>query len=132
VLNGPDAEPDFDLSAAGLRADGSELRISLEVLAGKLEETLPGHTRVQRRGSGLWRKSQQQVRGLEVDLGGSTYQLDVEPDRVQCSRERRVGGIAIKHESLDPAAWVSALTQELRTEAQRSSDARRALEGLLG
>ena len=32
------AEDDFDLSAAGLRADGSDLRISIEVLASKLEE----------------------------------------------------------------------------------------------
>ncbi len=34
-------EQDFDLSAAGLRADGTDLRISVEVLASKLEESLP-------------------------------------------------------------------------------------------
>ncbi len=48
-----DSVQDFDLSAAGLRADGDDLRISVEVLAGKLEESLPGMTRVQRRGGGL-------------------------------------------------------------------------------
>ncbi|HEY2632811.1 MAG TPA: hypothetical protein VGI26_10590 [Solirubrobacteraceae bacterium] len=30
-------EDDFDFSAAGLRSDGSDLQISVEVLAGKLE-----------------------------------------------------------------------------------------------
>jgi len=34
----------FDLSAAGLRADGGDLRISVEVLAAKLESSLPGRT----------------------------------------------------------------------------------------
>ena len=47
-------------------------------------------------------------------------------------REREVGGIAIKREQLDPDAWVAALTNDLRAEAERSSEARAALESLLG
>jgi hypothetical protein len=125
------SDEDFDLSAAGLRADGSDLRISVEVLAGKLESSLPGRTRVERRGGGLLGRGEKRVRRLKVDLGGSVFQLTLEGERIEGSRERRVGGISIKREPLDPDEWVAALTDELREEAQRSAEARTALEGLV-
>jgi hypothetical protein len=126
------AEQDFDLSAADLRADGTDLRISVEVLAGKLEQSLPSHTRVERRGGGLLGRGEKRVRAVNVDLGGNSYRLIVEGDRVEGFRERQVGGISIKREPLDPDAWVAALTGDLNAEAERSAEARAALEGLLG
>jgi hypothetical protein len=126
-------EADFDLSAAGLRADGSDLRISVEVLASKLESALPGHTRVERHGGGLLGRGEKRVRRLEVDLGGCSYELSSSSgERVECSRERKVGGISIKREPLDPDAWVAALTADLQVQAQRSTQAREALEKLVG
>lgn len=127
----PDSGQDFDLSAAGLRTDGSELRVSIEVLAVKLEESLPGRTRVERRGGGLLSRGERRVRRLRVDLGGTCYQLAVDGDRVQGFREREVGGISIKREPLDPGSWVAALAGELRAEAERSAEAREALARLL-
>jgi hypothetical protein len=124
----------FDLSAAGLRADGTDLRISVEVLAAKLESSLPGRTRVQRRGGGLLGRGEKHVRQIQVELGsgsGTTYQLTIDGDRVDGFRERKSGGIAIKREPLDPDAWIAALTEELQSEAQRSAEARAALEGLV-
>ena len=122
----------FDLSAAGLRADGGDLRISVEVLASKLESSLPGHTRVERHGSGLLGRGEKRVRRLQVDLGGCSYELSATGERVECSRERKVGGISIKREPLDPDEWVAALTTDLQSEAQRSAQAREALEKLVG
>jgi hypothetical protein len=124
----------FDLSAAGLRADGSDLRISVEVLAAKLESSLPGRTRVERRGGGLLGRGEKHVRRIQVELGadnGTSYQLSIDGDRVEGFRERRSGGISIKRESLDPDQWVTALTAELQAEAERSAEARTALEGLV-
>jgi hypothetical protein len=126
------SEGDFDLSAAGLRADGTELRISVEVLAAKLEEALPGQTRVQRRGGGLLGRGERRVRELYVELGDTRYRLGVAGERLECSREREVGGIMIKRESLDPNGWMSALGDGLHAEAERSSEARQALSRLLG
>jgi hypothetical protein len=124
-------EQDFDLSAAGLRADGTDLRISLEVLASKLEESLPGRARVERRG-GLLGRGPKRVREVRIELSGNDYRLTVTDDRVEGFRERQVGGISIKRETLDPGAWVSALTADLQAEAERSAEARAALERLLG
>jgi hypothetical protein len=125
-------DQDFDLSAAGLRADGTDLRISVEVLASKLEESLPGRIHVERRGGGLLGRGEKHVRLVRIELGGNCYQLTVEGDRVEGFRERQVGGISIKREPLDPGAWVTALTSELQAEAERSTEARTALERLLG
>jgi hypothetical protein len=125
------ADQDFDLSAAGLRADGTDLRISVEVLAGKLETALPSHARVERRGGGLLGRGEKRVRAVSVEIGGNSYRLTVDGDRVEGFRERLVGGISIKREPLDPDAWVAALTDDLRAEAERSAEARTALEGLL-
>jgi len=125
------ADDDFDLSAAGLRADGSDLRISVEVLANKLESSLPTQTRVERRGGGLLGRGEKRVRELRVSLGEVSYELTV-AQRVEGFRKREVGGIAIKRESLDPEQWVAALAADLREEAQRSAEARTALERLMG
>jgi hypothetical protein len=124
-------EDDFDVSTAGLRADGSDLRISIEVLASKLETSLPTQTRVQRTGGGLLGRRSKQVRSLSVELGETAYQLNVDRGHVEGTRERRVGGISIKREPLGPTEWVNALTDELRTQAARSTEARAALERLL-
>jgi hypothetical protein len=126
------SEETFDLAAAGLRADGTDLRISLEVLACKLESSLPGRCRVERHGGGLLGRGEKRVRHVAIDFGGSTYELRVTGEHVEGSRERQVGGISIKRETLTPDQWVAALTAELQSEAQRSAQARSALEGLLG
>jgi hypothetical protein len=127
----PGDPEDFDLSAAGLRADGSDLRISVEVLASKLESSLPAQTRVERRGGGLLGRGEKRVRELQVNLGDTSYELTVK-DRIEGFRKREVGGIAIKRETLDPGDWVQALAADLREEAERSAQARAALERLTG
>jgi hypothetical protein len=127
-----DSEETFDLAAAGLRADGTDLRVSVEVLASKLESSLPGRCRVERRGGGLLGRGAKRVRRLTVDFGGSTYELNVSDEHIEGFRGREVGGISIKREPLTPDAWIAALTAELQTEAQRSAEARTALQGLLG
>jgi hypothetical protein len=124
-------EQDFDLTAAGLRADGADMRISVEVLAGKLEQALPGQVRVERRGGGLLGRGEKRVRRVQVRLGSNRYELSVDGGRVEGFREREVGGIAIKREPLDPQAWVAALGADLHSEAERSAQAREALTRLL-
>jgi hypothetical protein len=125
------SEETFDLAAAGLRADGTDLRISVEALASKLEQALPGQAQVERHGGGLLGRGEKHVRRVQVKLGANRYQLSVADGRVEGFRECEVGGIAIKREPLDPQAWVVALSEDLRAEAQRSAEARMALDRLL-
>jgi len=120
----------FDLDAAGLRADGADLTADLEVLAGKLELALPQQTKVSRRSPRVLSKDKR-VEAIAVRLGTNVYGVRVKPTGTEAWREREVGGIAIKREPLGLAAWLEALTGELRSAAQSSSDARGALQRLL-
>jgi hypothetical protein len=128
------SEDTFDLAAAGLRGDGAGLSMSVEALAAKLEQALPGLARVERKGGGVFGRGEKRVRQVSVELGGVggfRYQLAVDDGHVQGFREKQVGGISIKREPLDPSAWIAALTADLRAEAERSAQARSALERLL-
>jgi hypothetical protein len=122
----------FDLAAAGLRGDGAELVTALEVLAAKLEQALPGRARAERGGGGLLGRGAKHVRALTVELGSSIYRLGLASGRLEGSRERQVGGIAIKREPLGADEWIAALSADLRAEAERSAETRAALERLLG
>ena len=124
-------EDSFDLAAAGLRLDGADLAMSVQVLAAKLEQALPGQARVERRGGGLFGRGEKRVQRVHVEVGSCAYELAMDGARVQGSRVRQSGGIAIKRESLEPDAWIAALTADLHVEAERSAQARAALEQLL-
>jgi hypothetical protein len=122
---------EFDLDAAGLRADGAELLVGVEVLARKLEDALPQATTVRRRSKRLF-GGQKIVESVEVRLGPTRYRLDVDRDRIGCERSQEVRGVVIKREPLELADWVRALTAELRERAADSADARTALLRLVG
>ncbi len=121
----------FDLSAAGLRADGADVAVFFQALAGKLEQALPDRTRVERRGGGLLGRGPRTARAVQVELGDCRYRLELDGGALRGSRERRSGGIAIGRDALDADAWVAAVTGDLREEAARDAGARVALERLL-
>jgi hypothetical protein len=121
----------FDLDAAGLRADGPELLSGVEVLAHKLELSLPAATTVRRRARRLFSKDKV-VASIEVRLGSTRYAVQVDGERVTADRAQEVRGVVIKREPLDLAAWVGALESELREQAVDSAEARAALDRLVG
>ncbi|MEA2220983.1 MAG: hypothetical protein QOJ35_3609 [Solirubrobacteraceae bacterium] len=123
-------EPTFDLDAAGLRADGPELLAGVEVLARKLEISLPRATSVQRRSRRMFSKDRF-VATIEVRLGTTRYGMRVDGDRVEADRQQEVRGVVIKREPLELGAWVGALEAQLREQAVDSAEARAALERLV-
>ncbi|MBV9164766.1 MAG: hypothetical protein JO342_01300 [Solirubrobacterales bacterium] len=66
-----------------------------------------------------------------MHLGDLNYALRMEGDRARTQRTKTSGGIAIKSEELSLEAWLAALADTLRAEAQRSESTRLALERLL-
>lgn len=127
----PDESLDFDLAAAGLRAEGGDALRLVEVLAVKLEDALPGRAAVERRGVRLLSK-QKRVERIDVELGDATYQLISDGRKVTGMRGQAVRGVTIKREELGLDAWVERLTRELDELAQSSTEARAALDRLLG
>jgi hypothetical protein len=125
-------DANFDLDAAGLRADGAELKGSVEVLARKLEDALPQSTSVERKAK-RFLSGDKVVRAIEVRLGEQRYSIAVQGhERLDCAREQEVRGVVIKREPLDLDTWVDELTAALREQAATSASARNALQRLLG
>lgn len=122
---------DFELVAASLRADAGDLSHFVEALASKLEQALPASTRVDRRARRLLSRDKV-VRRLEVSVGDRRYALDFD-GAVECNAERatKVRGIVVKTEPLGVDEWIDALARDLAAEADRSGQARQALERLL-
>lgn len=122
--------PDFDLSAASLRAEGAQLGTVVEALAAKLELTLPGRTVVRRRARGLLSR-ERRVREVEVSLPAASFRLDNGDGQIACWRQKVVGGISIKREPLMLGDWLAALTEELDASSGETARARAELERLL-
>ena len=122
--------PDFDLVAASLRADSSDLETFVEALATKLEASFPGHVKVERKGS-RFVPGARPVRRISVPLGDSTFELEHDGGRVSCSRRAVVRGIALRTEEMPLDEWIDALSAALVSEAGSSESAREALRKLL-
>jgi hypothetical protein len=122
------SEPvDIDLVAASLRADAGDLRVYVEELARKLEQSFPGRCSVRR--SGLLGKGQ--VRLITVTAGDARYELEHKDATVVARRTSVVRGIALKSEQLGLDQWIDSLAAEVLAEAERSEHGRLALENLL-
>lgn len=120
----------FDLVAASLRADANDLRAFAEALAIKLEQALPGHTQVQRRGGLLSRGKP--VRSISVSFGELCYRLDVDGGQLDPCRQKAVRGIVLHTEQLPLDDWIDALSRELTAVAAASEQSREALARMLG
>jgi hypothetical protein len=123
-------EPTFDLDAAGLRADGPDLLAGVEILARKLELSLPHATSVRRRSKRMFSKDKV-VESIEVRLGATRYGLRVDDGRVAADRQQEVRGVVIRREPLELGDWVGGLAEQLREQAADSAEARVALERLV-
>ena len=128
ALDQPDPGLDFELVAASLRADASDLGTFVEALAVKLEQALPNGVRVDRRG-GLF--GAKKVRMISVDAGDTRLRLDRDGAAVNTSRARLSGGIVLKTEQIDIDEWLRELGRTLTEQARRSSATREALERML-
>ncbi|MEV4421160.1 hypothetical protein AB0L40_14440 [Patulibacter sp. NPDC049589] len=122
---------DFDLDAAELRAGGADLPRFVEVLAAKLEDTLPQNTVVERR-SVRFLSREKQVASIDVTLGDDGFGLRRDGARVVTVRRKVVRGITIRNDELPVADWVTGLGAAIAREAGESSAAHVALSGLLG
>jgi hypothetical protein len=124
-------EEDFDLSAGMLRADSGDLGGSVDVLARKLEESLPTLTSVKRRKVGGFRSKRTVVEHVQVALGDEQFEIASAPHGFQCTRHKVVRGITLNRTELPMAEWISEMIQRVSTTAEVTEQARSALEGLL-
>jgi hypothetical protein len=124
-------DPGFDLVAASLRADTTDLVAFVEALAVKLEGALPGDVTVTRKGGGLLSRGTRRVQRISVGMDEGRYDLEWAGQQIQTSRCNEVRGIVIKSERLGLDEWIDALSRELTERAQQSERSRIAIQRLL-
>jgi hypothetical protein len=122
-------DPSFDLVAAELRADATDLKTFVETLAAKLAGAFPGWARVERRSSLFG--GAKPVRRIELTLGDDRYELEHDAGRVTCRHRAVVRGVAIRSDELELDEWLTRLAGSLVRAADSSAQGRAALEQLL-
>jgi len=132
-LSDPRDEPgqQLDLAAAELRADRTDTRALIEVLAARLEDALPRLAVVKRRRVGGFRSKQSEVARIEVVLEDQRFELEDARGGLLCTRHTVVRGITLKRQELPFTQWIGELVAEVTRAAAISEQARSALEGLL-
>jgi len=102
----------------------------MELLGQMLESALPSQTEITHKGGLFSKKS---VHRISVALGGYRYSLEENGTAPPiATRTQVVRGIALKSEDLSVQDWIDALGSTLDERAKESSEARDALNRLIG
>jgi hypothetical protein len=125
------SDDDFEILAASLRADDTDLSTFVEVLAVKLESALPQRTRVVRKRKGMLTLDKQ-VHRIEVDVHDEKYSVAYDGRSLDTRVAKVVRGITLKTDEVPLEIWTDALARAISAEARDSEQGRRALERLLG
>jgi hypothetical protein len=120
---------DLELAAASLRADGSDVRILVKVLADQLAEALGSRLEVKRAG-GRFRKSDD-IKSIRISIGDDQFEAVVDGTSLQCSVGHSSGGIRIRSEKVGVDEWLARLLALLKAEAAHSQAVRQALESMV-
>src|SRR5205823_3833051 len=97
-LSGGDPAMGFELVAASIRADASDLKTFLDVLAVKLEQALPGMVFIEREG-GLF-KRERKVQVIRIQIEDKLYDLARAGGGLEARLSHQVRGITLKNEVL--------------------------------
>jgi hypothetical protein len=124
-----DDSMDLELAAASLRADGTDVRILVKVLADQLADALGSRLEVQRSG-GRFRKSGE-IRSIRISIDDDQFEAEVDGDTLRCTIGHSSGGIRIRSEKVSVDLWIARLLGVLKAEAAHSESVRRALETIV-
>jgi hypothetical protein len=122
-------DQDLDALAASLRADASDIGVFFQVLAARLNDSMPGGVTLEREG-GLFKKDHP-VKKITVRAGDDVFEAEFRGGAVAARHAHAVRGITLRSEELDFQGWLRALLGVLQTRAQSSAEASAALRGLV-
>jgi hypothetical protein len=120
---------DLELAAASLRADGSDVRILVKVLADQLADALGSRLDVKRSG-GRFRKSDD-IQSIRITIDDDQFEADVDGTSLRCTVGHSSGGIRIRSEKVGVDEWLARLLALLKAEAAHSQAVRQALESMV-
>lgn len=117
----------FEMLAAALRADKKQVSDLVEQLSGMLQGSLPDATHVSR--DGWFMSSVRPIKQLRVKMADCEYVIDKgHGNNYTAKRAKVVKGVVLKNEDIPFERCVDELLVELTKLAERSDEARRALQ----
>ncbi len=120
---------DLELTAASLRADGSDVRVLVKVLVDQLSDALGPRLQVRRAGGRLRRS--EEIRSIRITMGDDQFDAEVDGSALRCTIGHSSGGIRIRSEKTDMGTWLGRLLASLKIEAAHSQAVRLALESMV-
>lgn len=125
----PPQEQDLDVLTAALRLDASDIGVFFQVLATRLNDSMPGMVTLARDGGFL--KKDHPIKQITVRAGEDVFEAQLRAGAVVARHSHAVRGIVLRTEELDFEAWLRALLDVLRTRAQTNAEASAALRALV-
>lgn len=120
----------FDMLAASIRADASELASFLTVLGRKLLDALPGQVILERERKRF--RETDRIRRIEVTLDDQRFEME-EAGAVPVARiSHVVRGMRLRSDDVQLDEWIEQLSRKLAEVAAKSARSRDAIAGLLG
>ncbi|HLI15419.1 MAG TPA: hypothetical protein VKV23_05115 [Acidimicrobiales bacterium] len=120
---------DLDLAVASLAADGRDTELMVRLLVERLAGALGERLRVER-GGGLLRRGDA-IRRVAVRVGDDELVAELGGGAPRFTVGRISGGVRIRTERTDAAAWLRRLLDDLAAEAAHSATTRQALEAIV-
>lgn len=115
----------FDEAIASLSSNSGDVQLMFPVVVNDLTNALGPLVEVDR---GRWNK---QPKSIRITLDDASLSLSAERSRVIARIEKSSAGIRISAAEVPLGQWVRELKEQLRRSAERSDDARRALESMI-
>lgn len=125
-----DSAISFDLLAASLRSDASELGTFVNVLGAKLLDALPENVTCEKERK-RFRGTGDKIVKIEVTLGDLRFELDDSGKRVETRISHVVRGMRLKSDTVPVEKWIEELSRKLAEVAEESTKSRDAIAGLL-
>ncbi|MGC9271500.1 hypothetical protein [Acidiphilium sp.] len=120
----------IDLHAAFMRRAAADQPAFVEALAVRLEQSLPGLVRVERKKDGLFSKTAH-VHHISIDTGAVQYILEQEHGILHASCAHGTHGVILKRETLTIAQFLAALNEALGKLSADAEGAHRVLHDFL-
>jgi hypothetical protein len=126
---GTDEAFDFDMAAAMLQANATDVPMMLRLLVKQLAEVMGKRLTFERAGGRLHRS--EEIKCVELTMGDDVLRADVDGPSVRCTVSHSSGGIKIRSEQVSMDVWLNRLLRGLQAEAQHSESARLALQNIV-
>ncbi len=119
----------FEILAAGLRDVRNDVPMLMNVLANKLEASLPERVEVTRQSALFSKKTT--IKAIALTFDKVRYQVSAKGGQLRAEKQKVVRDVVLSTESVELDTWISEVLKQLMEESQLHENARDILDRFL-